>query len=140
MPTFKNFTKKSLIFIISTQIFLKIRGVQPPLPKFRGGRLRPPQPPLLWRPCTVLCVTCIHTVLCVTCVLMTREGTMFKIESCRVYIYKITNLRPVLHFEGYRLRTKIYFRYFVTHSLYKLQHQNKCFFLLIVRILTTYFR
>ena len=37
--------QKSILFKIFTQIFLKVRGVQPSLPKFRGEGLRPPPPP-----------------------------------------------------------------------------------------------
>ena len=41
--------KKSLIFIISTQIFLKIRGGLTPPSKIQGG-LRPPNPPYFGAP------------------------------------------------------------------------------------------
>ena len=48
----RNLGKKSPLFKISTQIFLKIRGGSTPPFKIQGG-LRPPQPPLLWRPCYI---------------------------------------------------------------------------------------
>ena len=56
------FYAKKSNFIISTQILLKIRGGSTPPCKIQGG-LRPPQPPLLWRPC-------LEKPLKIWCVLM----------------------------------------------------------------------